>query len=997
MTTRHVPARRRSLIRTLALGAALVMGLLLVGAGTPVAAETVVPETVTYTAVGEGTVLAAPHAQLAPAFNVDARIIDDVDLPPDREDAERSLYDSQNRTINRWGDSTTSFFTKYDGFVGTQLIDQAQRGVTQSLQMSWGNFFATATSNAAQWAVSFDAIDSLGKSIDDITKQIVKALFTADGNGGATTTIILTSVIVILAISVIWQSVRRGGLVLMLRRFAGIVVILGLIFAMAAASLAQGTTDKDGGYHPVVLSPGWVVKTVNDSVSTIAEVPATLFVDGMQTLNTADESKTEDRLSCTNLRVAMLSALSNQQERANAAGSAGLVGITAVMDQLWEETGLQTWKNIQTGFGNEYGENVYCRILESRSSTATPTGSAWLTAGGAGLDYWKPVFSTHKGDNAPFSPDSALNESATYVGWAACRATGVSGDKITWQWADGWVGFQGGMAAVGGAAVGDFTTDNAPELCGKWWDAVKNGDSAQDIPDEFDISGQAGWIDDRTRGIDDAHRDEVRDFLYALTGVNAMGGATATLAFLVSAFLQLVAFGFLAVLTFLTKLFCAMFAFSLWFVLLGALFSESPFRDRLAKAFNRFLGMVIFASMMTAIMTFVVMFSRVLISLGNMFGPGSIFSMLWSGFAPLTALILVHLLFTKVFKMPSPVTIGGARAWHKAGASGALGTAAAAGVGAGVGSGIANALGNRARAEGKKAGSAALHKATGGRFGSAYAAGTPRRSSMGAGASREKLDDKGDEKAQTLSPREVRTQVVQDRKRELAEARAWHRAETGLSAPGDFAGALGDARVRGADRARVLAQKAQDKLAATPLSRELHARADHRQALRAARESGDTGALQKIRDEQRAQLRASTARMAAVMDAPAAVATRARLGVEAAGTAASQKAQAVWTAPRVVGARADAAVLAGGTRSAVDFVKQSDIGKGTAVVSRYAAAPVRLASRGTAAVAQRSKNNASVIEQYRSAMAVKAAQQPERQKSQTRAEAVTVGAQSTRA
>lgn len=54
--------------------------------------------------------------------------------------------------------------------------------------------------------------------------------------------------------------------------------------------------------------------------------------------------------------------------------------------------------------------------------------------------------------------------------------------------------------------------------------------------------------------------------------------------------------------------------------------------------------------------------------------------MLWSGFAPFTALILVHLPFTKVFKMPSPVTIGGARAWHKADASGALSTAAAAGV-----------------------------------------------------------------------------------------------------------------------------------------------------------------------------------------------------------------------------------------------------------------------------------------------------------------------------
>lgn len=370
--------------------------------------------------------------------------------------------------------------------------------------------------------------------------------------------------------------------------------------------------------------------------------------------------------------------------------------------------------------------------------------------------------------------------------------------------------------------------------------------------------------------------------------------------------------------------------------------------------------------MMTAIMTFVLLISRILISLGNMFGAGSVFGMLWAGFAPLTSLILVHLLFTKVFKMPSPVTIGGARAWHKAGASGALGTAAAAGVGAGIGSGIANALGRKAKSEGRRAGSAALHKATGGRLGNAYGAGGARRSAMGAGTKSRERDVEAEEAAQELTPGQVRKQVVADRKSELASARAWHKDSTGSVAAGDFRGLLGEARSRVAQRGQALAQSAQSKIAATPLAMELHSRADHRRALRSARTSEDLQALQAIREEQRAKVGSAAARMAAVMDAPTAAANRARLGVQ-------NTAQKAWNSPKVVGARADAAILAGGAAAAGAFVRNSDVGKGTVTVARYASKPVAAAARGASAVANRSKNNAELIENYRASLASRAA------------------------
>ena len=977
MSTAPHTTRQRSARGLLLLTSALVLGMLgLTGAAPAVAAtvntDTTAPARTVTAPVSSSVITSTDLFKVVPAAPV-----------PDAGDGDetaRSIYDSQFRTMNRWGDATTGFFTKYDGFIGTQLIDQAQRGVNQSMQMAIGNLFMSITANAAQWAVSFQAIDQIGKTIDDVTKQIVVALFT-NGNGNrVVATALVITIVLILLITVVVQSLRRGGISLMFRRLAGILVIFGLLFTMASAALnSNGRTDANGKYQPVPLTPGWVVKTLNDGVAGLAEMPARVFVDGVQPLVTAAAPgmstsspsyyDPNGNLSCARLNNAFQQRLKTQQDNASDAGSGGLVAITSVMDQLWEDTGLQTWKQIQTGFNNPFGTKMYCRILEDRSTVSTPLWSAYYTAKGQPAGWDTAVFSTYNGQNAPFSPDSAANTAASYVGWAACKPTRVSGKTITWQWESGWVGFKGGTGGVGGAGTDPLKASDAQALCSQWWAAVSTDGAAQDIPDQFDISGEAGWIDDRTKGIETTNgRDKVRDFLYALTGVNASGGATATWAYAISSGLQFIAFGFLSALTFLAKLFAAMFAIALWFVLLGALFTANPFKDRILRAFNRFLGVTIFASMMTVIMTFVVLFSRALITIGNTwFGAGTIFAMVWAGFAPVAALLLVHLLFTKVFKMPSPVTMSGAQAWNKAGASGALGAAAAAGVGGYAGSRLGAAAKNWGSRAGRAAGNAALSKATGGRLGS-----TPtRRSGMGAGPRKEALDEAQEKAADTLTPKQVKAQVTADRKQELTEARAWHRAQTGQAAPGDLKGSVADLGARAAERARELAQSAQEKIAATPLARELHSRADHRQMVREARRTGNTAALEEERQRQRASVSAATARIAAVMDAPAAIANRARLGVESTRDAGKQAATRVWNSPKVVGARADAAILAGSTRQAVKYVAQSDVGRAATVVARHASKPVVAAARGTAAVANRNRNNAELIEKYRAAMATR--------------------------
>ncbi|WP_433673888.1 hypothetical protein [Microbacterium gorillae] len=1006
-TARSTSGRhRRTPLRLLLVAVSLLAGLLvLAGASaTPAIAQTAAAGTTTPAAIqapvtspSSFTYAAAPSPLLlAQAQHAPTRI--DFDTPPNKEDAEKSIYDSQYRSINRWGDATTSFFTKYDGFVGTQLIDQAQRGLNQSLAMSVGNFFSNATSNFTQWAVSFSAIDTLGASIDDITGQIVRALFTMDGSGGAVGSALITGLMLVLVLIIMWQSARNGGAVVMARRLTALVLVFAMLFAMANAALSGGGTTDEKGYHPVILSPGWVVKSVNDTVGSIANVPASLFVDGIQTIGATENEKAGNNLSCANFQVAMNTRLTEQQESATNAGSGGLVAITTVMDQLSESTGLETWKKIQTGFNNPFGENVYCRILEERSTASTPFWSAYLTGGGAGTGWMQPVFSTHVGENAPFAPNTPNNTAATYVAWAACTPTEVVDAQIRWKWTDGWVGFQGGVNGIGGAPEATMDAGNADENCKAWWNAVSVDGAEQNIPNIFDISGEAGWIDDRTKNIEGAGRDQVRDFLYALTGVNATGGATATGAYAVSSFMQFLAFGSLDVVTVIAKLFNSMFTFAIWFVLLGALFSRNPFKERIVKSFNKFLGVTVFASMMTAIMTFIVIFSRILIGLGNgMFGPGSLFGMLWAGFAPITALILVHLMFTKVFRMPSPVTVSGVRAWSKASASGTLGAAAAGGVGAGVGAALTNrarTLGNKAgdaaKAQSKRAGSAALYKATGGRFGQTLA--QTRRSAMNAGSSTRARDAEADAATDKLKPFEIKRKAAETRKKELAEARAWHQETTGEAAPGDLRNNLrelgGHVRDRAVERTRELAKQTQDKIASSPIARELRSREDYRHRVRQARKlqanavtdedrekaARVTQAVHEIRQSQAKRATSAVRRIAAVVDAPAAVAARARLGVEArterVREGVTRRADEVWNSPTVISARLNGALAADNLRSTAKTVADSRVAKVTAVVARHGVKSVRVAAKGAEVLATRSAKNAAVIEQYRAAMAV---------------------------
>jgi len=151
----------------------------------------------------------------------------------------------------------------------------------------------------------------------------------------------------------------------------------------------------------------------------------------------------------------------------------------------------------------------------------------------------------------------------------------------------------------------------------------------------------------------------------------------------------LLVFGVLALAIIIAKVAAIVMILVALLVLLIALIPSKGDSNK-ALAFGKFyVGLTIFAFGIQFLFALISLVTGFLVIAGaRQFGAGSILSMIWTGFAPVTAVVVLHLIFTKALKMPSP---------FKPSAALAYGTAAG-GIGAGVGAGI-DRLVNRGKSQ----------------------------------------------------------------------------------------------------------------------------------------------------------------------------------------------------------------------------------------------------------------------------------------------------------
>lgn len=654
---------------------------------------------------------------------------------------------SEFRARTVWESGTYAFYSDFDNYLSDQIIKAIDRGAAHASAMRMGNFLTFTASDLVINSVEFDPLSQVGATIDIIGDKIFGAI---TGNNSAVGMVLLAVGVVAIVLVALFQAVRGMGFGVVLRRMTGMMLVLGLFFAMGSAALSRNE-EADGvqnsaDYQSTPGTPLWAAQFVNDWLGKVSKTIADGFVGLYDTLDTTTASSTEGGLfSCGHYVRAMNENF--QQQIDTYAPDNSAVSITRVMDQIWYMTGLETWKDAQLGVDNPYGEKIWCHVLNVDTHVPYRTLEANFAqlAADQGFDWeaYKPAQDPATNNGQPqesssglpggntypttafLHPDGAESD-VTHMGWAICRAV-PSDDGWTWELEPGWAKWKG----EGDAAL-DAT--NITEKCDAWWrfrdDSLPQPDGSayeKDAPDEFETSA--------SRAIEHGAQAEdyvaVQDFTGHLSGASAGAAGAAVSGYAFGSLGTFVAYGLVAAIVYIAKVFTIVFTIAFWFVVLAALFSARPFGAVIGRSFSKFLGVSLVATMITAMLALVVVIASVLMNIGTViFGQGSLLTMLWCGLSPALALLVLNLIFKKAFRVPSPVSLSGAKAWGQAGLSGAAGFAAGASVTAGAG----RLLKGMARTTGREMTKGAISRVSAGRLGGYRGENTRkgRRSEMGA-------------------------------------------------------------------------------------------------------------------------------------------------------------------------------------------------------------------------------------------------------------------------
>lgn len=359
----------------------------------------------------------------------------------EQDDATRNaVANSPTRTLNRWGESSASFHTKFDGFIGTQLQEVGTRGIYQGGAMTAGNIAYKITSEMTQFAVGLNIIDGMGNAIDGVVQVMLKALIGVTGAAGGG--ILFATLALIVVILAIWRNARMG-VARMAREVGALILIIAIVFGVGATALNHkpGTGNT---YNPAPATPGWFIKGINDGITNLAAAPAKVFVDGVEGAVWGDEIEggldgagaLGGGLGCAAYSQALKTSFASSVTTGTP-GSASLVSIASVTDSLWDSTGLYAWAKTQLGYNNPYAAKVYCRLLDMKTSSVAGGGAAYITWVAAANTYGakSALNKAIVGDastRAPFAQSSVDHMTASMVAWAACKPTGFSSGRFTW-------------------------------------------------------------------------------------------------------------------------------------------------------------------------------------------------------------------------------------------------------------------------------------------------------------------------------------------------------------------------------------------------------------------------------------------------------------------------------------------------------------------------------------------------------------------------------------
>lgn len=621
--------------------------------------------------------------------------------------------DSELLPVNRWADATAVMHSRLDNSFLSDTAELMQRHAIISTGMASGNFMWSLGTGMSAFAINFCMLDKMGGAADGVVATIGNALLDST---------LLSGLVVVALIVLLFQGRKNGQMPW--KKIVQKGVVLALFAAMTAGAMAStgggksadpdqpyDSTKQDTPYVPGVMSPGWIVMTMNNTISSLAIAPAAALALSTTNAGAIDQN---NLLSCDNY---LISLKQGYQNKYGDSAESLAAGVPLIMSSLWETTGLKTWRTAQ--FGNsDVDKNSWCRLLEWNAGVRTmSTDSAddkgqWNSAGTvratmARIMPQERAFSFNY-SNISFVPASKADTDKSLVAWAACRfANNDGGGNL--QKGDQW-------KIATHFDLGDKDKKSKTDNCASWFT------SQDDHAGGFDWSSNQDDVQERTTGTgvgNDVYALDVRDFILTLHGNNNSQGMTAVFAYNISALAMLVVFGLLALSILIAKIAMVVMIITGIFMVIMALLPNAGF-DKFGSYLKTLLGINIFTFAIQLLFALVSIITLMLQNLGNSFmgGPGSLVAIFWSGLSPLLAVFLLHMMFTKVLKVPSPFKLSAAMAWG--GTVAAAGGAAVGGVGALMDRKVSNA-GRRAMGKatgaGKRGMNSVLGKASGGRLG----------------------------------------------------------------------------------------------------------------------------------------------------------------------------------------------------------------------------------------------------------------------------------------
>lgn len=636
-------SRGRILTRAFA-AAAAVLAIVAMGAGPAVAGDTVTRESATVPTVGT----LAPSEAAAPMQIDEGEIYDDpVYLLP----------------TYRWSGSSGQLHSRIEGIGATELMNLAQRNWSSNAAMGGGNLAYGATAGLLDLALDMDPLNAAGEQADQVAAVLGRAMYQNSP--------VVVAVFVLILAGGVWQMARTGQ-----RPWRKIITGAGIValFAVMTAG-ASASTTVNGHFKPGLFSPGWIATKINDSVTAIASVPA----QALSVSSPVAAGTTPEGTGCHTY-------LTNLATQYNA--TPGSNPTSQVLSSMWETSGLTAFKLTQYGAtpinksrGNAiFGDEVFCHQLD------------WL----AGVEPGAQAVASFGAGHL-----KAMGVQTKSVAWGGMTSNDVR-DQSLIAWAACGVHYD---SAKGGRAFNipqGFATDKSGNpwiteaACEDWWT-----DTDGSLDPAFNIGGTGNAVTDKSSD------PAVTDFLLTLHGTKQDTGMSMATGFVISSVLVLIVFGGLSIAIIIAKLAAVVMVVSVFFVLLLSLASKQDMTGKMMQFLRQYLGYSVFAFGATLILSLVVLLSRMIIDFTQgMFGMGSFLSLLLVGVAPLIACYLLHVIFTKMFKLPGVFKPSSAFAWGAAG--GAVGGALASRVGRGE-----SRLGSIVRGAGRTTGAVARQYAMG--------------------------------------------------------------------------------------------------------------------------------------------------------------------------------------------------------------------------------------------------------------------------------------------